>query len=148
MTVTFKFGIKRVGDLMAKYKTVQKMSLIRFLKENSDKAMTVAAMAEAMRSDSSERNVPSESTLYRLIKELVSEGIVKRTVNGNSREFLYQMTDGDACSDHLHLKCRVCGKLIHMNSRLSEELIDRLDSADGFTIDRNMVLAGVCKSCK
>ena len=148
MTVALKFKNKKAGGSVAKYNTVQKELLIRFLKDNSDKAMTVAEMTELMRSENSADCMPSESTVYRLIKELVTEGLVKRTVNGNSREFLYQMTDGKSCCEHLHMKCRICGKLMHMDTKLCSELIDRLDSTEGFTLDKNMVLTGVCKGCK
>ena len=133
---------------MAKYNTVQKEALKNFLGRHSDKALTVSEIARLMRTDSSIEKPPSESTVYRLIKELVSEGTVKRTVRGISREFLYQMTDGESCRSHLHMKCSVCGTLIHMDSSLCGELMEKLDKQEGFELDSTMVLSGVCKKCK
>ena len=133
---------------MAKYNTAQKEALIHFMSAHSEEAMTVAQMTELMRSDSTIIKPPSESTVYRLIKELVSEGTVKRTVKGVSREFLYQITDAEACHSHLHMKCTVCGTLMHMDSGLCGELMEKLDKQEGFELDSTMVLTGVCKKCK
>ena len=56
-----------------------------------------------MKADSAIPKPPGESTVYRLIKQLVESGEVKRTVRGNSRTFVYQLTDGESCHHHLHM---------------------------------------------
>ena len=136
------------ADQMAKYNTVQREQLIRFLKKNQSNAMTVIDITNMMRIDPETEKAPGESTVYRLIKELVEEGAVKRTVKGCSREFLYQMTDSETCRMHLHMKCTVCGNLFHMNDSISENLINSLLESEGFYLDRSMVLSGVCKNCR
>ena len=133
---------------MAKYNTVQREQLINFLKKHSAHAMTVTEIASMMKDDPDTEKVPCESTVYRLIKQLVEDGTVKRTVNGCSREFLYQMTDSETCRQHLHMKCRICGDLFHMDNRISEKLIEELLESEGFCLDRTMVLTGVCKKCR
>ncbi len=133
---------------MAKYNTVQRDQLLRFLRRNSARAMTVADITGLMKNDPDTEKVPGESTVYRLIKQLVEEGVVKRTVNGCSREFLYQITDSAACRMHLHMKCRVCGNLFHMNEKISEQLIAELLESEGFCLDKSMVLTGICKDCR
>ncbi len=122
--------------------------MMRFLEKNSSRAMTVSEIVNEMRSDPECPKAPSESTAYRIIKELVAEGLVKRTVNGIGREFVYQLTGGKACADHLHMKCSVCGELLHMQHESSEKLAECLLEDEGFTLDTSMVLTGVCGKCR
>ena len=133
---------------MAKYKTAAHSTMLSFLEKNCSKAMTVSEIVEQMHADPSCPKPPSESTAYRIIKELVAEGRVKRTVNGIGREFVYQLTDSEECADHLHMKCRVCGELLHMHHESSEKLAESLLEDEGFTLDTGMVLTGVCGKCK
>ena len=133
---------------MATYKTIQREELIRFLKAHSAEAFTVQQIASMMKEDSSVKKAPGESTVYRLIKELVESGAVKRIVRGNSRQFVYQITDGDECAHHLHSKCTVCGKLCHMNEEESREIVGRILENDSFAIDSSTVLLGKCDKCR
>ena len=133
---------------MAKYKTAAHEQMIGFLERNSSRALTVSEIVSEMKSDPQCSKTPSESTAYRIIKELVAEGRGKRTVNGIGREFVYQLTDSDDCAEHLHLKCRVCGELLHMNHESSEKLSESLLEDEGFSIDTGMVITGVCGKCR
>ena len=133
---------------MAKYNTEQREELLRFMGGHSDSAFTVSEIAALMKSDPSFRKPPAESTVYRLIKELVGEGKVKRTVSGCSREFRYQLAGHEDCGGHLHMKCSVCGELLHMQHESSEQLAEKLLAEEGFSLDTGMVLTGVCKKCR
>ncbi|MBQ7070048.1 MAG: transcriptional repressor [Ruminococcus sp.] len=130
---------------MAKYNTVQRDRLLDFLYENKSRSMTVAEITASIKQSGGK--CPAESTVYRLIKELVAEGVVKRTVNGIGREFLYQLVDDEGCREHLHMKCKECGRMLHMDKEMSEKLINTLSEHEGFCIDRKMVLTGVCSDC-
>jgi Fur family ferric uptake transcriptional regulator len=103
---------------------------------------------EFMKDDPEVTKVPGESSIYRLIKELVESGEVKRTVKGNSRNFVYQITGGESCHHHLHMKCISCGKLYHMNDEESRELMERIFKEEHFELDSNAVLPGRCEGCK
>lgn len=133
---------------MATYKTVQREELVRFLRTHSTEAFTVQEIAVRMKKDSSVVKAPGESTVYRLIKELVESGAVKRIVRGNSRQFVYQITDGEDCAHHLHLKCTVCGRLCHMNDEESREIIGKILENDSFAIESSAVLLGRCGDCR
>ncbi len=133
---------------MAVYKTAQREALLGFLRGNSDKAFTVQEIAEGIKQDSRIEKVPGESTLYRLIKELVESGEVRRTVMGNSRTFVYQIMNGDDCGHHLHMKCKVCGKICHMDEQESREIMEKIRSNDSFEVDSSTILVGKCSDCK
>ena len=133
---------------MGKYNTLQREELIEFMSKHRSSAYTVKEIADLMKQDSSIPKPPGESTVYRLIKDLVENGEVKRTVRGNSRTFVYQLTDGENCHHHLHMKCISCGKLYHMDDESSRELVERILKEDSFEIDSSAVLPGKCGGCR
>ncbi|MBQ1433418.1 MAG: transcriptional repressor [Ruminococcus sp.] len=133
---------------MGKYNTLQREELIEFMSKHRSSAYTVKEIADLMKQDSSIPKPPGESTVYRLIKDLVENGEVKRTVRGNSRTFVYQLTDGETCHHHLHMKCVTCGKLYHMDDESSRELVERILKEDSFEIDSSAVLPGKCGGCR
>ena len=96
-----------------KYTTGKKEAIIAFLSENSAKAFTLEEIAAAITPDGKGR-----STVYRIVAELLEEGKVHRYSDGKTRHCTYQYT-GTECHSHLHLKCRECGKLIHLTDKVS-----------------------------
>ena len=138
----------KAGDEMAKYNTHQKEELKCFLARHKSESFTVRQIADMMKADPEVSKAPGESTVYRLVKELVESGEVKRTVKGNSRNFVYQLTEGEGCHHHLHMKCVTCGKLYHMNDEESREIVERIFREESFELDKSAVLPGKCKDCK
>ena len=132
---------------MPRYNTVQREKIVRFLTTNKDSAMTISDITSGMKRIFYNTRCPAESTVYRLVKILVEEGKVKRTVNGFSREFLYQIVEDDNTNDHLYIKCKKCGRLFRIDES-NEILIDALLEREGFYLDRCAVLIGLCMECK
>ena len=92
---------------------------------------------------------PAVSTVYRLIDRLVKEGTVKRFPKERGRGFVYQIVAGRACRSHLHLRCVSCGRLLHLDGAVSEEISEKLLSACGFSLrEDETVLSGVCGICR
>ncbi|WP_028511164.1 transcriptional repressor [Ruminococcus sp. NK3A76] len=133
---------------MAKYNTLQKEELRCFLARHKTESFTVRQIADRMKADPEVTKAPGESTVYRLVKELVESGEVKRTVKGNSRNFVYQLTEGEGCHHHLHMKCVACGKLYHMNDEESREIVEKIFKEESFELDQSAVLPGKCRECK
>lgn len=133
---------------MAKYNTAQRQELIDFLMENADNQYTIEEIADELaRSEDAVKSV-GKSTIYRLIGQMLEEGIVRRTVKGNSRQFMYQYSGGVSCSHHLHMKCRECGKILHMNDEESNNLFALLQENSNFTLDiKETLLLGQCEKC-
>lgn len=133
---------------MAQYATEQKKILSDFLKEHREESFSVEALVDGMRTERGEESVPATSTVYRLITRLVEEGEVRRFVKGHSRQFLYQIVDREHCHSHLHLRCMDCGKLIHLNEKISDELLDTIRSSSNFSVNEaETVLVGACSQC-
>ncbi len=128
---------------MITYHTHQRTALIDFLKENSDKAFTIEEII--VKTDNEEL---SRSTVYRLMTKLVNDGLVHRTVKGNSRSFVYQYIAEEKCEGHLHMKCTDCGKVYHLDSSVSSVIKEDIGSSTGFEIDSHTVILGRCNTCK
>ena len=130
---------------MAHYQTAQKKLLLDFLRSHARQAFTIEELARALEG---QEHAPGKSTLYRLMPMLVQEGRVKRFVRGTSRQFLYQMM-GENCRTHLHLKCSVCGQMVHMGQEESLALTRLIDQKYHFAVDEgDTVLFGRCQACR
>ena len=132
---------------MTGYQTEQKKMLLEYLRENRERACTVEEAVVALRERCRE-HAPGKSTVYRLMQRLVEDGEVKRLSVGNSRRFVYQLMAGKTCCAHLHMKCRACGRLFHLDERVSHEIAQVLVQAGGFSLcEADTVLFGECAAC-
>lgn len=125
------------------YHTHQRTALIDFLKENSDKAFTIEEIIKKINNEEL-----SQSTVYRLMTKLVEDGLVHRTVRGNSRSFIYQYIGSEKCEGHLHMKCTGCGKVYHLDSSVSSVIKNDIGSSTGFEVDSHTVILGKCNTCR
>ncbi len=133
---------------MSTYRTEQKKILTEFLSSHRDESFTVDEIELNLRLEHGENiHLPGRSTIYRLIYRLESEGQVRKFIKPNERKASYQFFDGGHCDSHLHLKCTDCGKLLHMEESVSEELIKQISRFNDFSIDEETVLYGRCALC-
>ena len=133
---------------MAEYVTEQKKILKKILEENSDSAYTVEELMEKLRERCGD-SAPGKSTVYRLITHLVEDGTVKKFSDEGSRKWSYQIVMGEHCDCHLHLKCMDCGRLIHLDESVSDELLDKVRTISDFSVNEEAtVLFGRCGGCK
>ena len=126
-----------------KYNTGKKKQIIDFLSENSSSAFTLEEISDFVAPDGK-----GKSTVYRIVSELVEESAVKRISDGKTRHCSYQYIGTGECKSHLHLKCRDCGKLIHLNQKISDTFTEALRESDGFTLEYGCMLFGKCDACK
>lgn len=133
---------------MTGYHTEQKKILLQFLRDHRDRAFTIEQTVAELQSCCGSA-APGKSTVYRLMQRLVEDGEVKRFVAGNSRRFVYQLMGSETCHSHLHLKCRACGRLFHLDEQLSHALTRQLAAANGFSLsEADTVLFGDCAECR
>lgn len=128
---------------MRVYHTQQRKTLIDFLQKNSDKSFTIEEIINSI----GETEI-SQSTAYRLITKLTEEGIVRRSVRGTGRSFVYQYVNTEKCEGHLHMKCTGCGKVYHLDSGITSTIQNGIKNSTNFEIDSHTVLLGKCNTCK
>ncbi|MBE5938267.1 MAG: Fur family transcriptional regulator [Lachnospiraceae bacterium] len=133
---------------MGTYNTLQRRELVEFLVNHSNNQYTVEEIAKELEAHSGQEKKIGKSTVYRLMGKLLEEGVVRRTVKGNSRHFVYQYAGGVTCAHHLHMKCRECGRILHMNDEESRNLMVMLQESSSFNLDiRETLLLGQCDRC-
>ena len=133
---------------MAEYNTEQKTSLLVFLKKNRDISYSIDELVSKLKKEYGDK-APGKSTVYRLMTKLSEEGTVSRLAKSNGRSFVYRLIDDEHCHNHLHLKCLDCGKLIHLDEKVSDELLGRVLSTKNFSVNEDeTVLFGKCADCK
>ena len=129
------------------YRTKQRENLLSFLAEHPHTHFTAADICEHFRTG--EQKIGT-TTVYRQLERLVSEGQVKK----------YQFEEGDsACFEYIgekedtvpcyHLKCEVCGRLIHLECREITMFEQHITEHHGFLIDpKRTVFYGICQDCR
>ena len=126
-----------------KYNTGKKKQITDLLSLNSQSSFTLEEIVERVAPDGK-----GKSTVYRVVSELVEEAVVKRISDGKTRHCSYQYIGKGECKSHLHLKCRDCGKLIHLDKKISDTFTEALRESDGFTLEYGCMLFGKCEECK
>lgn len=124
--------------------TKQRKALLNFLSLHADEELSAKQIESALQSEDI-----SISAVYRNLSELEREGKIRRISKSGTREVFYLYTDCHGCKNSLHLSCEKCGKTYHMNISVAEMLVQNLEDADEFKIDKgSTVLYGVCKDCR
>lgn len=131
------------GVNVPKYLTKQRKILLEYLAGHTDESLSATQIADAL------ADKVSKSAVYRNLSDMEKEGKLRRVVGGNSREAVYQYSGGHSCEGCLHLSCKKCGKTIHMEKQIADELVHSVAENDNFSIDRGeTVIYGVCADCK
>ena len=125
------------------YNTEKRAEIIRLFKKCGGQAFSAEDIATAILNDGH-----GKSTVYRILSKLVDEGILRRISDGKTRHVTYQYVHIGTCSEHLHLKCKNCGSLIHLDEETSHKLGISILRSRGFTIDEGALLYGRCKNCE
>ncbi len=133
---------------MASYKTNQQSCLLKFLKAHPREPMSVHEMYRRMGQEHPVQSIPGESTIYRLLRKFTEEGLVRKSVDTQSRESFYVYASPPEQGAELYMRCRVCGKLHPMQLESCEHFLRQIREQENFTIDANLVLDGVCQQCQ
>lgn len=122
------------------YKTNHKMTLVNIFETNKNRALSannILSMVDGI----------NRATVYRQINSLLKEGIIRKTYNPTTKSYQYQFSDD--CSNHFHLTCTGCGKIIHLKCNEVEGFILHIFKSHGFNINyAKTSLVGLCKECE
>lgn len=123
------------------YKTKQRELIAGFFKDNTDRQFSINDISD-MFSESI-----GKSTVYREVSRLVEEGFVRKYPDSDGY-FWYQYA-GEHCHEHFHLRCISCGRIVHLDCHLMNDVCCHINSEHDFEIDMSRtVLYGVCGKCK
>ena len=140
------------------YQTSQKKRIIDFMRAHPDRQFTADEICKAINTarvlDGSEKAPSSAaakvglSTVYRQLISLCSSEILhKFSTEGGSSVYQFASPDGN-CNHHFHLKCIECGRIIHLDCKMSDELLAHIAEVHDFEINSGKsVLYGICGRC-
>ena len=130
------------------YKTKQQDLLFSYLQEMQGKHFT----AEDVRAHFAQKEISiGIATIYRQLEKLVNEGkIQKYFIDEHSAAcFEYSGKDCNTDEQHFHLKCEICGSLIHLECEELSELGKHLQNEHGFSLNPfRTVFYGICSDCR
>lgn len=125
-----------------RYSTGKRARILEFLSSDADRSYTLEEICDAV-TDGGQ----GKSTVYRLVSELVAGGDVKRLSDGRTRHCTYQFVGTEGCHEHLHLKCKGCGRLVHLDDELSHRFERAILNSGGFLLEEGTMLFGTCREC-
>ena len=133
--------------MKGEYKTKTRNYIIEYLKENADKRFTAKDIVDALsdKGDSIDR-----STIYRNLERLCQEGSLVKYKESDINASCYQYSEQhEACHQHIHAQCVVCGKIFHLQNDLFKEVEKKMSLEYGIDIDYGKtVLNGRCSDCR
>jgi Fur family ferric uptake transcriptional regulator len=129
------------------YATASRKKILDYLKNNSERTVTVADVDRYLKENDSEVNL---TTIYRYLDKLEKEGAVIKYVTEKGSQASYQYVEaGHQCDAHLHLKCVKCGSIIHLECAFMNEISEHILKDHGFRLQcKNSILYGTCKACR
>ena len=84
------------------------------------------------------------STIYRTLELLEQVGMVTHTPLGHGAPIYHAAAE----QEHVHLVCRVCGRVDETAASVADPLVDRLRQERGFEIDvAHFAIFGRCADC-
>lgn len=125
-----------------KYNTEKKTQVVELLSAMGEGEFTIDEIVATLSQDGGGR-----STYYRIISQMVKDGTVKKITDEHSRHTTYQYLGTGGCAEHMHLKCKECGRLIHLDHETSHLLEEKIKSVGGFAVDEGALLFGRCEGC-
>lgn len=129
------------------YNTKARRYILEYLSSKRD--ITVSAMDILSFLNQKGENI-SLTTVYRYLNRLTDEKTVIKFSEDGSNKSVYQFSGGDnTCTEHLHIQCRKCGKLIHLECEFLSEIEEHIKEEHGFSIDYSgSILYGLCDNCR
>lgn len=125
------------------YKTKAKEKICAYLRKSRGRALSLEEICEGVSSEDIGR-----STVYRIVSSLVKSDVVKRLSDGISRKATYQYIGEGACREHMHLKCKDCGAIFHLEDSISRSFLEGVKTLKGFSLDEGCLLLGRCIRCE
>lgn len=122
------------------YNTRQKEEILKFFASRPSECFSARELIE------SPEIKAGEATVFRCLSRLSDEGRLKRYSTG--RGAVYQYNENAACLSHFHLRCLICGRVIHLDCALMEEAQQHISKTHGFQVDvMRTVIYGKCPQC-
>lgn len=123
------------------YNTNKKKKILEIFENNKDNTFTGPRLVEML------SDTMNKTTIYRQLKSLEEANYVMKLYNPENDTYEYQYAN--KCSEHFHLKCKNCGKVIHLTCSEADYFINHILEHHKFQIDKySTTIYGICSECK
>jgi len=128
------------------YVTKPRTLMMEYLKANQDKRISAAEVHSYLLENDRSVNL---ATVYRNLDKLTEDGNLIKFKMVDNNCCLYQYVDkSHNCHEHLHLQCKNCGKIIHLECDFMKEIAGHVSMHHGFNIEcEGSVIVGMCAEC-
>lgn len=128
------------------YVTANRRRILEYLMESDERAVTAADVSAYLKEQKCEVNI---TTVYRYLDKLAKDGTLIKYVAEKGGQSAYQyVKPGRGCSEHLHLKCVKCGRIIHLDCHFMKEISAHIAKEHEFSLQCSQsILYGVCREC-
>lgn len=129
----------------ANYSTQQGKRILAFLAALGNEHVTVNQIVAHFRK---EQPAIGQTTVYRHLEKLHSGGLLRKYALDEGSACYQFVNSGTACREHFHLKCETCGRLIHLECDLLDEIQQHVFKNHRFQINAlKTVFYGQCAQC-
>lgn len=124
------------------YNTKQKQEIEAIINLKKGEHFTCEEICEEIRGKGKAVGL---TTVYRHLDKMVKDGALYKYSKEAGESACYQSAEA---SGHFHLKCTVCGKLMHLSCKSLESIGAHVKEEHQFKIDPSKtVFFGVCGEC-
>ena len=90
------------------------------------------------------------TTVYRNLDKMTENGVLIKSKNPADESCFYQYAQPDQhCREHLHVQCKKCGKLLHLDGDFMRKFNDYIRAEHGFELDfSDSMMIGLCENCR
>lgn len=129
------------------YDTKARRYILEYLKGLGESTVSAADILNFLQTKGEKISL---TTVYRYLSVLSEEKKVIAFSEGKGGKNVYQFVKSDnSCDGHLHIQCKNCGRLIHLNCEFMNELKSHIESEHGFSLEcTESILYGICKECR
>ena len=129
------------------YHTKTKDLILAYIQANKDRRFRAAEIFYYLKGMGKEVNL---TTIYRNLDKLEENRVLMKYKTAGDESATYQYVEPHGnCHEHLHLQCRKCGKIIHLEGQMMKEIEDYLTVNHEFHLESTgSVLVGQWGDCK
>jgi Fur family ferric uptake transcriptional regulator len=133
-------------EYVRKYNTKSKEAIMSYINGHKEHSFSAYDVNDYMQKNGINVNI---TTIYRNLDKLTEEGAIMKYKTAEDEFCRYQIVKPDAtCESHIHMQCRKCGKVLHLECQFMEEITHHLYEHHGFTLEcHGSVLMGLCSEC-
>ncbi|MDD7209424.1 MAG: transcriptional repressor [Lachnospiraceae bacterium] len=133
--------------MQRKYKTKASREIEAYIAAQKEKSFCAMDVYSYLTQRHVEINL---ATIYRNLEKMTEYNELVKFKTADRESYMYRAVhEGSGCHEHLHMQCRKCGAIFHLDHDFMNEIAAHLSGKYGFSIDcDDSVFIGICKKCQ